>query len=208
MPESTDKPYGLPQATDAPGMGANPAAPSSTPEEIKDRLTDWPLSARCDCGHPSSIHSRGVGGCNELACFCDGFNTVAQQRQTGSYGPYPTSQGVKGYRDLTPDEVALINVLKSEEERIALLWGRIERDSRTDARWVNVARTHFQEGFSALIRSIAQPYDPFAAAFANNQQDEVEQVIPSRAPHLRDNLSRRPQQEPDYQPRYAGGDQE
>lgn len=97
-----------------------------------------------------------------------------------THGPTPTSQGVRGYRDLDPDEVANINAIKEHEEELAALWGAVERDSRTDPRWLAVARTHFQEGFSALVRSITRPADPFQRAFEDNQQDEAEGVIPRR----------------------------
>jgi hypothetical protein len=100
---------------------------------------------------------------------------------TDSYGPSPTGQGVRGYRNLTESEIDQINAIKEAEEELAALWGSVERDSRTDPRWLAVARTHFQEGFSALVRSVAQPADPFQRAFENNQQDEAEQTIPRRA---------------------------
>lgn len=98
-----------------------------------------------------------------------------------THGPTPTSQGVRGYRDLADAEIATVNDIKAFEEQLAALWGMVERDSRTDPRWLAVARTHFQEGFSALVRSIAQPDDPFQRAFESNQQDEAEQVIPRRS---------------------------
>ena len=113
--------------------------------------------------------------------------TVADTNQpqvphSASYGPRPTAQGVRGYRDLTDGEVALINRVKEFEEDVAHTWGLIERLNDADPRWLAIARTHLQEGFSALVRSIARPNDPFAAALANNQQDEAEQVIPARDP--------------------------
>jgi hypothetical protein len=99
---------------------------------------------------------------------------------TAGHGPNPTAQGVRGYRDLADDEIRLINRIKRTEEELAAFWGTVEADSRTDPRWLNIARTHFQEGFSALVRSIAQPYDPFAREFADNQQNEAEQIITRR----------------------------
>lgn len=81
------------------------------------------------------------------------------------FGPNPTSQGVRGYRDLAPDEVALINRIKETEETIGDLWGEVARSSGVvDARWMAVARTHLQEGFTALVRAIAKPADPFEKA--------------------------------------------
>ncbi|HEV7651340.1 MAG TPA: hypothetical protein VGP26_24585 [Actinophytocola sp.] len=96
------------------------------------------------------------------------------------YGPNPTSQGIRGYQNLPGDKVDVINGVKLAEEDLAAVWGRVERLAYTDPRWLAIARTHFQEGFSALVRSIAQPADPFARAFADNQQDEAEGTIPRR----------------------------
>lgn len=96
------------------------------------------------------------------------------------FGPTPTSQGVRGYRNLTQPEIEAINTTKMLEEEVATWWGKIDRMPASNSRWLEIARTHFQEGFSALIRSIAQPADPFQAAFTNNQQDEIEHVIPPK----------------------------
>lgn len=96
------------------------------------------------------------------------------------HGPNPTAQGVRGYRDLSGEDVGAINMIKDHEMSLAALWGFVERRPDTDPRWLNIARVHFQEGFSALVRSIAKPYDPFQREFENNQLDEVEGVIPRR----------------------------
>lgn len=97
---------------------------------------------------------------------------------TPSFGPKPTAQGVRGYRDLTDGEIELINTIKACEEMVAARWGVVDRRTNTDRRWLAVARTHFQEGFTALVRSIAQPRDPFGEQFENNAQDVVEGKIP------------------------------
>jgi hypothetical protein len=99
-----------------------------------------------------------------------------------THGPNPTAQGVRGYRNLSDDDIQLINEIKQHEEDLAGVWGEIEAHPSTDARWLAIARTRFQEGFSALVRSIAQPFDPFRAAFERNQLDEVDGVIPRREP--------------------------
>lgn len=80
------------------------------------------------------------------------------------YGPNPTAQGVRGYRNLTPDEVELINQLKAMQEAVAVAWANVFIRPETDRRKANIAKTHFEEGFSALVGSIARPHDPFAAA--------------------------------------------
>jgi hypothetical protein len=75
---------------------------------------------------------------------------------------------IKGYRDLTQDEIDLMNEVKAAEATLGVLWrkvGGIEVQgglaTRSDRRWHNVAKTHFEEGFSALVRSIARPDERF-----------------------------------------------
>lgn len=81
------------------------------------------------------------------------------EQDAAQYGPSPTAQGVRGYRDLEPEEVALINGIKQLEEQVAAAWHTVR--GLGDKRWTAVARTHLQEGFSAMVRSIAMPHDPF-----------------------------------------------
>ena len=69
---------------------------------------------------------------------------------------------IAGYRDLSASEINLMNAVKSMETEVADLWREIAGEDGIDGRWFAIARTHFQEGFSALVRSIAQPRDPFS----------------------------------------------
>lgn len=72
---------------------------------------------------------------------------------------------VHGYQPQSDDKVALVNGFKQDEERLlrkldALLTTKLEGDKVVpsyDARWLSIARTHFQEGFMALNRAIFQP---------------------------------------------------
>jgi hypothetical protein len=80
------------------------------------------------------------------------------------YGPNPTAQGVRGYRDLPPEDVDLINQVKALQEAVADVWAVVYLRPGSDERWLNVSRLHLEEGISALVRSVAQPHDPFGAA--------------------------------------------
>lgn len=80
------------------------------------------------------------------------------------YGPNPTAQGVRGYRDLPPEDVDLINQVKALQEAVADVWAVIFVREGSDERWLNISRLHLEEGISALVRSVAQPHDPFGAA--------------------------------------------
>jgi hypothetical protein len=71
-------------------------------------------------------------------------------------------QLITGYRDLSQAHIDAINSVKAAEADIAELWKQLADVYPLDARWRSVARTHFEEGFSALVRSIAQPASPFS----------------------------------------------
>lgn len=72
-------------------------------------------------------------------------------------------QKITGYRDFDEETIVAINTCKDWETEIAEFWISLNATSEvsTDGRWMSIAKTHFQEGFSALVRAIAQPVDPF-----------------------------------------------
>jgi hypothetical protein len=75
---------------------------------------------------------------------------------------------LSGYRDLSQTEIDLMNEVKAAEVTLGELWrkvgqvqgGRANAEA-CDPRWHAVAKTHFEEGFSALVRSIARPEGRF-----------------------------------------------
>ena len=69
---------------------------------------------------------------------------------------------ITGYRELSVEELALINEIKAEGERVGALVARLQAHSTTagdaqSGRWVSIGRTHLQEGFMALTRAVARP---------------------------------------------------
>jgi hypothetical protein len=69
---------------------------------------------------------------------------------------------VAGYKPQSDVKVALVNEYKADEERLLrkleeLLAPSADGSSICDPRWVSIAKTHFQEGFMALNRSVFQP---------------------------------------------------
>lgn len=70
------------------------------------------------------------------------------------------SADIKGYRDLSADDVATVNRIKTIEIEVGALWRDITAGD-VDARWAAVAKTHLQEGFTALVRSVTKPEDVF-----------------------------------------------
>lgn len=64
---------------------------------------------------------------------------------------------IKGYRDLTPDEIAAMNTCKEMAVQVGELCGRVKVMEGVDQRWVAIGTTQLQQGFMALIRGIARP---------------------------------------------------
>jgi len=64
---------------------------------------------------------------------------------------------IKGYRDLSETEIALINEVKTKGKELGALIAKLQANATLDQRWVSIARTHYQEGGMAAVRSIAQP---------------------------------------------------
>jgi len=64
---------------------------------------------------------------------------------------------VKGYTPQTPERVGLVNQNKVTEEQLLRQLDAMGGSPAFDKRWLAIARTHFEEGFMALNRSIFQP---------------------------------------------------
>lgn len=69
---------------------------------------------------------------------------------------------IKGYRDLTQDEIDLMNEAKELASRVGDLTKKLEdthiaTDYCIDQRWLAIGKTDLQKGFMALVRSIARP---------------------------------------------------
>jgi hypothetical protein len=70
---------------------------------------------------------------------------------------------IKGYRELTQEEIDLMNKVKEKAEEVGQLVREIQGyhsdtgSHAIDIRWVSIAQTDLQKGFMALTRSIAAP---------------------------------------------------
>jgi hypothetical protein len=67
---------------------------------------------------------------------------------------------IKGYRDLSSNDITTVNIIKNMEIEVGNLWRDVTAGD-IDKRWAAVAKTHFQEGFMALVRSVTKPEDVF-----------------------------------------------
>lgn len=69
----------------------------------------------------------------------------------------PTKPTILGYRTLNSIEVAVINSLKAKGEEMRAILDAAQHTPGVDHRWLSIARTHFQQGYMALVRSVARP---------------------------------------------------
>jgi len=64
---------------------------------------------------------------------------------------------IKGYRDLSQEEIDLMNEAKSLAVQVGDLVAKIQAAPLTDKRWASIGQTDLQKGFMSLIRAVAQP---------------------------------------------------
>ena len=64
---------------------------------------------------------------------------------------------IKGYRDLSQDEIDLMNETKELSVKVGELCSKLQENSDTDKRWLAIGTTDLQKGFMSTIRSIAKP---------------------------------------------------
>ena len=78
---------------------------------------------------------------------------------------------ISGYRDLSQDEINLMNEIKAKAEEVRELVNRVMRlpepalgpgDAPQStvthpSRWAAIAQTDLQQGFMAMVRAVARP---------------------------------------------------
>lgn len=64
---------------------------------------------------------------------------------------------IKGYRDLTPEEIALMNEVKAKAAEVGTLMEKLRATPGLDQRWISIGVTDLQKGFMFAVRGIAQP---------------------------------------------------
>lgn len=64
---------------------------------------------------------------------------------------------IVGYIEQTPEQIDLINKLKTLEIEAIGTLGGVAALIKNDARWMSIAKTHIQQGFMAAVRAVARP---------------------------------------------------
>jgi len=64
---------------------------------------------------------------------------------------------ISGYRELSQDEIDMMNRVKLAGKALADLIREIEKSGAADGRWLSIGKTDLQKGLMAVTRSIATP---------------------------------------------------
>ncbi len=64
---------------------------------------------------------------------------------------------IKGYRDLTQEEIDLMNEIKQTGEILGKLVEKVKLTAGIDQRWAAEGNTDLQKGIMSLVRSVAKP---------------------------------------------------
>jgi hypothetical protein len=64
---------------------------------------------------------------------------------------------ITGYRELTHEEITLVNAVKGLAADCGNVIDELRKDPNLDQRWVSIGATHLQQGFMAIIRGITRP---------------------------------------------------
>jgi hypothetical protein len=64
---------------------------------------------------------------------------------------------IKGYRDLTQDDIILMNEIKEQGKQLGDLVATLKQMPDVDQRWVSIGATDLQTGLMALTRAVARP---------------------------------------------------
>ena len=64
---------------------------------------------------------------------------------------------IKGYRDLTQEEIDLMNEVKVKGAELGELIEKLENMPETDKRWLEIGKINIQQGLMAVTRAITKP---------------------------------------------------
>lgn len=64
---------------------------------------------------------------------------------------------IKGYRELSQEEIDLMNEIKTLGPKIEIVVNKLRANGNLDQRWISIGVTNLQQGLMALTRGVAQP---------------------------------------------------
>jgi hypothetical protein len=157
------------------------------PHGVVEVGADWVENRHAETGGYYVVYEDGYASFSPAKAFEDGYSPAVVLTEGDAAAdlagtPRPDNPSVfiqpkiTGYRQLTEDEVSIMNDVKALGSVIeghigqvlshvrtqrafnALAKAEIQRiEEAQPERWAAIARTHFQEGLMALTRAVAQP---------------------------------------------------
>lgn len=70
---------------------------------------------------------------------------------------FPIYREIKGYRELSAEEIEMMNVIKEYGASLGRIVEQLADAPEVDPRWVAIGKTDLQKGLMALTRAIAKP---------------------------------------------------
>lgn len=64
---------------------------------------------------------------------------------------------ISGYRELSQEEIDIMNAIKEKEKEVKELIGELSSFNEIDQEWFHEGKMDVQKGFMSLVRSIAKP---------------------------------------------------
>jgi len=64
---------------------------------------------------------------------------------------------IKGYRDLTQEEIDLMNEVKAKGAELEALIEKLKALQSNDQKWIEVGELQLKQGIMSLVRAVAQP---------------------------------------------------
>jgi hypothetical protein len=64
---------------------------------------------------------------------------------------------IRGYRELSQEEIDLINKIKEAGSQLEELVGILRQIPEVDQRWISIGTTDLQRGLMSLTRAVANP---------------------------------------------------
>lgn len=111
-------------------------------------------NGQCDCLNDCGDDPRVKDGSAPKCQYWDQYNLTKEQRVENQH------RQIIGYRDLSAEEITLMNKIKTKGAEVGELVNELKNlrvNSALDQRWVAIGTTHLQEGFMALTRAVAKP---------------------------------------------------
>lgn len=112
------------------------------------------------------VYEDGYKSFSPAAAFESGYTPASDAPATLNTG----QPAIKGYRNLSADEVALMNEIKAAGEQLRDLVNRVQihinnqpapavphSQVTNPGRWASIGQTDLQQGLMALTRAVAQP---------------------------------------------------